>query len=117
MDTGIPLGIIINELVSNSLKHAFPSGRGEIKIKLHRIDSGKIRDDDKGAGRHGTSEFLLIVSDNGVGLPEKVDFRHTSSLGLQLVNILVEQIEGSIELVRGAGTEFRIKFREDTCEV
>jgi PAS domain S-box-containing protein len=117
MDTGIPLGIIINELVSNSLKHAFPAGRGEIKIRLHRIESGKIKGEDKGAGRHETSEFLLIVSDNGVGLPEKIDFRRTSSLGLQLVNILVEQIEGSIELLRGAGTEFRIKFREDVCEV
>lgn len=114
MDTGIPLGIIINELVSNSLKHAFPAGRGgEIQVKLHRISNVKIRGEDRGAGRHEISEFLLVVSDNGVGLPDKIDFRHTSSLGLQLVNILVEQIEGSIELVRGAGTEFRIKFRED----
>jgi hypothetical protein len=113
MDTGIPLGIIINELVSNSLKHAFPAGRGgEIQIKLHKIENGKIRGEDRGTDRPETSEFLLIVSDNGVGLSEKIDFRHTSSLGLQLVNILVDQIEGSIELVRGVGTEFRIKFRE-----
>jgi two-component sensor histidine kinase len=55
---------------------------------------------------------LLVVSDNGLGLPENVDFRKTSSLGLQLVNILVEQIEGSIELLRGTGTELRIRFRE-----
>jgi len=118
MDTGIPLGIIINELVSNSLKHAFPTGKGgEIRIRLHRIGSGKIRSENRGKGRRATSEFLLIVSDNGVGLSEKIDFRHTSSLGLQLVNILVEQIEGSIELSRGAGTEFRIKFRENACGV
>jgi len=117
MDTGIPLGIIINELVSNSLKHAFPADRGgEILIKLHRVDSGKVRDEDQTHGRSET-EFLLVVSDDGVGLPEKIDFRHTSSLGLQLVNILVEQIEGSIKLVRKAGTEFRIRFRENTCEV
>jgi two-component sensor histidine kinase len=125
MDTGIPLGIIINELVSNSLKHAFPAGRkGEIQIKLHKIENGKIKDEDTGtgirgedtgAGRCETSEFLLVVSDNGVGIPEKIDFRHTSSLGLQLVNILVDQIEGSIDLIRGAGTEFRMKFRENTC--
>lgn len=116
MDTGIPLGIIINELVSNSLKHAFPAGReGEIQIKLHKIESEKISGEDRGIGRHEISEFLLAVSDNGVGIPEKIDFRHPSSLGLQLVNILVDQIEGSIELVRGAGTEFRIKFREDAC--
>lgn len=117
MDTGIPLGIIINELVSNSLKHAFPTGRkGEIQIKLHKIESDKIRDKDKSTDRSETSEFLLVVSDNGVGLSKKIDFKHTSSLGLQLVNILVDQIEGSIELVRGAGTEFRIKFRETVCQ-
>ena len=116
MDAGIPLGIIINELISNSLKHAFPAGReGEIQLKLHKIENGKIRGEDRGADRRETSEFLLVVSDNGVGLSEKIDFRHTSSLGLQLVNILVEQIEGSIELVRGAGAEFRIKFRENAC--
>jgi len=116
MDTGIPLGIIINELVSNSLKHAFPAGRkGEIWIKLHKIESEKISGEDTDTGRCETSEFLLVLSDNGVGIPERIDFRHTSSLGLQLVNILVDQIEGSIELVRGAGTEFRIKFRENAC--
>lgn len=116
MDTGIPLGIIINELISNSLKHAFPAGReGEIQIKLHKIESGKISGEDRETGRCESSEFLLVVSDNGVGIPEKIDFRHTSSLGLQLVNILVDQIEGSIELVRGTGTEFRIKFRENAC--
>lgn len=115
MDTGIPLGIIINELVSNSLKHAFPAGRsGEIQIKLHRlpVDESKNR-------CHGicsASEFLLTVSDNGIGLPENIDFRHTSSLGLQLVNILVDQIEGSIELKTENGTEFRIKFKEERSE-
>lgn len=113
MDTGIPLGIIVNELVSNSLKHAFPRGRsGKIQIKLHRINSGRARDGNKSPGSCDASEFLLIVSDNGVGLPENIDFRNTSSLGLQLVNILVEQVEGSIDLVRGTGTEFRIRFRE-----
>jgi len=114
MDTGIPLGIIINELVSNSLKHAFPAGRkGEIQIKLHKIEDKKIMGEDRDTGRRESSEFLLVVSDNGVGIPDNIDFRHTSSLGFQLVSILVDQIEGSIELVRGAGTEFRIKFRED----
>lgn len=105
MYTGIPLGIIINELVSNSLKHVFPAGRGgEIQIKLHRIESGKIRGEKRSAGRRETSEFLLVVSNNGVVLSKRINFRHTSSLGLQLVNILVEQIEGSIEFLRGAGT-------------
>ena len=113
MDTGIPLGIIVNELVSNSLKHAFPIGRsGEIQIRLHRISNTRIKGDDKSPESCDASEFLLIVSDNGVGIPENINFRNTSSLGLQLVNILVEQIEGSIDLMRGAGTEFRIRFRE-----
>jgi two-component sensor histidine kinase len=57
---------------------------------------------------------LLIVSDNGTGLPEDTDYKHTSSLGFQLVNILVDQIEGSVELKRGKGTDFRIKFKEET---
>lgn len=115
MDTGIPLGIIINELVSNSLKHAFPAERsGEVKIKLHRTGSSQEKEKRRHPEECETSEFLLIVSDNGIGLPEDIDFKHTSSLGFQLVNILVDQIEGSIELKRGKGTEFRIKFREET---
>ncbi|WP_048176148.1 sensor histidine kinase [Methanosarcina barkeri] len=56
---------------------------------------------------------MLVVSDNGVGIPENIDIRHTFSLGFQLVNILVDPIEGSIELVRGTETEFRIIFREN----
>ncbi len=101
MDTAIPLGIIVNELVSNSLKHAFPEGRnGEIRVKLQRPENDHA------------PQFTLIVSDDGVGLPEALNFRDTASLGLQLVNTLVEQIEGSIELERGTGTEFRINFRE-----
>jgi len=113
MDTGIPLGIIINELVSNSLKHAFPGRRGgEVQIRLHRTGSSQSKDCSRHPGSCENPEFLLIVSDNGIGFPENIDFRHTSSLGLQLVNILVEQIEGSIELKSEKGTEFRLKFRE-----
>ncbi|WP_440948385.1 histidine kinase dimerization/phosphoacceptor domain -containing protein [Methanosarcina sp. T3] len=116
MDTGIPLGIIVNELVSNSLKHAFPEGRsGEIQIKLHRTGSSQRKGCNRHPGSCEISEFLLTVSDNGIGFPEDIDLKQTSSLGLQLVNILVEQIEGSIELERGKGTEFRIKFREEKC--
>ncbi len=101
MDTAIPLGIIVNELVSNSLKHAFPDGRnGEIRVKLQRAEN----DHDH--------QFTLIVSDDGVGLPKDFDFRDATTLGLQLVNTLVEQIEGNIELGRDAGTKFKIGFRE-----
>jgi PAS domain S-box-containing protein len=97
VDTAIPCGLIINELVSNSLKHAFPEGRaGEIRIEL-RADDGQL---------------TLMVSDNGVGFLEDLDFRDTASLGLQLVNMLVEQLEGTIELDRSGGTAFKITFRE-----
>ena len=114
MDTGIPLGIIINELVSNSLKHAFPAGmEGKVQIKLHRTASSQTDGNRMYPAGYEISEFLLTVSDNGVSLPEDIDFRHTSSLGLQLVNILVDQIGGSIELSRKEGTEFRINFREE----
>jgi len=97
IDTAIPCGLIINELVSNSLKHAFPDGReGEIKIILSSTDENEVE---------------LIVSDDGVGIPEELDFRNTASLGLQLVVALVEQLQGEIELNRAKGTEFRIKFK------
>ena len=96
IDTAIPCGLIINELVSNSLKHAFPDKQGEILVNLHR-DDGK---------------FTLTVSDNGVGFPEHVDFRNTDSLGLQLVCTLTDQLDGAIELNRTGGTEFKITFGE-----
>ena len=98
IDTAIPLGLLINELVSNSLKHAFSGMEaGVITIDLGKEDG----------------EVTLTVSDDGVGFPEGLDFTDTPSLGMQLVVTLVEQIEGTIELVRGKGTEFRIAFRTD----
>jgi two-component sensor histidine kinase len=98
VDTAIPCGLILNELVSNCLKHAFPDGReGEIRIELRSDGNGK---------------FTLMVSDNGVGLPKDLDFRNTKSLGLQLVNTLVNQLEGTIELDRRGGTAFKITFSE-----
>ena len=114
IDTAIPCGLIINELVSNSLKYAFPEdkadseqsaseglpsseAKGEIHIELTRNNNG---------------EFTLIISDTGVGFPEDLDFRNTESLGLQLVIILVKQLEGTIELDRSSGTAFKITFTE-----
>jgi len=106
MDTAIPLGIIINELVSNSLKHAFAErDSGEISISLKRDENGSVENPDE--------YFLLDVRDNGVGFPEALDFMDTDSLGLQLVVTLVDQIEGSIELdTSNGGTEFCIRFKE-----
>ncbi len=95
IDKAIPCGLIINELVSNSLKYAFRDrGTGEIRISLAR-DSGS---------------YVLTVGDNGAGLPPGLDFRNTPSLGLQLVDTLVGQLEGTIELLPGTGTTFRITF-------
>lgn len=97
IDTAIPSCLIINELVSNSMKHAFPKGKkGEIKVAMHPL-KGK--------------EVELIVSDNGIGIPEDVDFRNTESLGLHIVSLLAEdQLHGKIKLKRNKGPEFQIKI-------
>ncbi|MDI6723344.1 MAG: PAS domain S-box protein [Methanobacterium sp.] len=90
----IPCGLIINELVSNSIKHAFPNGRGEIGVEFY-LKSNK---------------HILIIADNGVGFPEYLDFQNTETLGLRLVNALVTQLYGKIELYRDEGTTFKIIF-------
>jgi len=96
VNAGIPCGLIVNELVSNSLKHAFPAGRtGEIRVGLSLTAGGT---------------YLLTVADDGVGFPSDADFRKTSSLGLQLVNVLVGQIHGTIEMASEAGSRFVIAF-------
>jgi PAS domain S-box-containing protein len=99
INTAVPLGLIINELVSNCLKHAFTSDRdgNEIRIELQpEADRG----------------YVLVVSDNGVGFPAELDFRQTKTLGLQLVITLLEQLRGTIELERAAGTTFIMHFSE-----
>lgn len=97
IDAAIPCGLLINELVSNSLKHAFPDKRkGELCIALRPVDD----------------KLILRISDNGVGFPEGLDFKNTETLGLQLVNALVGQLNGTIELDRTRGTEFKITFKE-----
>jgi PAS domain S-box-containing protein len=97
IDTAIPLGLIINELVINILKHAFPNNqRGNIVISLKTV----------------ANKFILKISDNGVGLPYNIKLYDTETLGLQLVNNLIKQIDGSIEISRNVGTEFKIEFKE-----
>jgi len=137
MDTAVPLGIIINELVSNSLKHAFVNQiegeTGQISICLKREEneqglakenlepevSSDIEDKSiegaafsKSKPKNSSEWFLLVVKDNGKGFPENIDFRDTDSLGLQLVVNLVAQIEGSIKLEGSKGTRFIIRFKE-----
>lgn len=100
INTAIPCGLIINELVTNCIKHAFPDNReGEIKIE--------IRCDDE--------YFVLSVADNGAGLPEDLDINQLKTLGLQLVTSLTKQLEGTIELERKSGTSFKIRFKESGC--
>ncbi len=97
IDTAIPCGLIINELVTNSLKHAF-TGAMEGCITIH------LRED--------KDKFILRVRDNGIGFPETIDFQNTETLGLQLINNLVMQLEGTVELKINDGTEFKIIFQE-----
>jgi two-component sensor histidine kinase len=106
IDIAVPLGIIINELVSNSLKYAF-QGRdmGEIQIKLQREENGEYKSEDC------STSYVLSVSDNGVGIPENLDIEDLDSLGLQLVTSLVDQLDGELELKRDNGTEFTMRFR------
>ncbi len=97
IDRAIPCGLIINELVSNALKYAFPAGRkGEITIRLRCGDDGRIQ---------------LTVADNGIGLPPGLDFRDTETLGLQLVNMLTKQLNGEITLLLKEGAAFTIRFK------
>jgi two-component sensor histidine kinase len=97
IDRAIPCGLIVNELVSNALKHAFPKASQENQI---RIDVSSA----------SNNELVLKVCDNGIGFPQNLDFRNTESLGLELVCIFTEQLDGTIELDRENGTIFTIIF-------
>ncbi len=110
MDTAVPLGMIVNELVSNSLKYAF-SGRktGEIQIELFSEET-RNELNKKEQLTQNCKKYTLIVSDNGAGIPKKINFENSDTLGLQLVDLLVDQLDGNIELKRDNGTEFVIKF-------
>ena len=100
MDTAVPCGLIINELFINSLKHAFVAkNSGKIKVSLH---PDKIED----------GCYILIMSDNGVGLPDDVDIENPQKLGLQLVVSLTNQLDGKIILDTTEGTKYTIRFRE-----
>ena len=97
LKTAIPLGLIINELVSNALKYAFPKERkGMIAIGLQAL---------------GKDEYLLTVKDDGVGLPSDLELGRLKSMGLQLVDMLTSQLDGRIELGPPPGADFRIRFR------
>lgn len=95
LDTAIPCGLIINELISNALKYAFKGqGKGKLTVQV----------------KHSDPALKIVIADNGKGLPANVDFRNTESLGLQLVVTLTEQINGKINLESKKGTKFTIEF-------
>jgi len=95
--TAIPCGLIINELVTNALKHAFPhQQKGTITVSMTPSTKDSL---------------ILTVSDTGIGFPKEIDFRNTTTLGMQLVTSLVEQLDGTITLDRRKGTTFTITFR------
>ena len=94
IDTAIPCGLIINELVTNALKHAFPDSRsGEVCVKMHQSE---------------TQGYTLTVNDNGIGLPADIDLHQTTSLGLRLVNLLTTQVGGTVQFHRDCGTTISI---------
>jgi PAS domain S-box-containing protein len=96
LDKAIPCGLILNELLTNAFKYAFPDGRsGQIKIVLSRSNPRSVH---------------LQVQDDGVGIPEQIDWDSSHSLGLKLIHILTKQLDGMIELERGTGTSFHLVF-------
>jgi len=110
INTAIPCGLILNELISNALQHAFPqqngkggeAPRGELRIRF-------TGDADK--------TYTMMVSDNGIGLPPEIDLQNTESLGLQLVNMLAYQLKSSVEIKKEPGTTLTFKFQEKIDEL
>jgi two-component sensor histidine kinase len=104
LDTIIPLGLIMNEAISNSLKHAFPDdSEGEIKLSLKRIKDNT-----------GETAYMLTIKDNGKGMPEEFDPEGVtvSSLGLTLIHSLASQLDGSVNIINKIGTEIQVYFKE-----
>ncbi|MGB9201864.1 PAS domain S-box protein [Methanobacterium sp.] len=96
IDTSIPLGLVINELVTNIVKYAFKDMKGTITIKLKSYSRG----------------MELIIADDGIGLPEDIDIENSETLGLQLIHSLINQLDGKLEIDTTNGTEFKIRFNE-----
>ena len=103
LDTAISCGLIVNELITNAHKYAFPQSWIEQKTnKEFRIDINVYNEKN--------DQYILIVSDNGVGMPENFDIQNTNSLGLKLVNSMINQLGGRIEISNNSGAQFKILF-------
>jgi PAS domain S-box-containing protein len=100
VDKAIPCGLILNELISNALKHGFPGGRhGTIRVELAKADTGRLR---------------LAVADDGVGFPEGFDVRDQKSLGLRLIATLAKQLDATLTSSGSAGASFELTFPVET---
>ena len=99
LDLAIPSGLIINEILSNSLKYAFENKSEKDELHLQLLVKDNV--------------ILLMIGDNGIGLPKEIDFKNTDSLGLQIVTTLVDQLSGSIEIdTNKKGTNYIVKFKQ-----
>lgn len=94
IDTMIPLGLILNEIISNSMKYAFPDGKGTIRLSITKTEQ----------------KYLLEVSDDGIGIPAEFQLQNAKSLGIQLIHMLSEQINAELSLDRSSGTCYKLYF-------
>jgi two-component sensor histidine kinase len=100
VDKAIPTGLILNELITNALKHAFPEGRrGVLRIELSRNSDGQV---------------TLVVRDDGTGFPAAIDIRRSKALGLQIVSTLADQLKAVLRVSSESGTSFSVTFHDGT---
>jgi len=98
LEAAVPCGLIINELLTNAFKHAFPDNRrGVLSVNFSKTDHA----------------YTLAIKDNGVGLPEGFDYKEASTLGLQLVNVLTGQLNGTLQIRSDKGTEVVVTFKTE----
>jgi PAS domain S-box-containing protein len=103
IDKAIPCGLLLNEIVTNALKHAFPENRkGNLRIIAHSLEDKKCE---------------IIVKDDGIGIPESFNIEKTKTLGLKLIDLMAKQIEGTLEIESKKGTEFRIRLSTESGQV
>jgi two-component sensor histidine kinase len=96
IETAIPCGLIVNELISNAVQHAFPKGReGTVMVSIRSLTQ---------------YQFVLTVGDDGIGLPTDFDITDASSLGMHIILSLIEQLDGTLEIKKDKGTMFMITF-------